>query len=112
MNAYFDTFGTPFGPFTVAVNDDGAVIATAFGDRSALGRRLRRCHLTDDKVRTRAAREQVLAYAAGRRRVKPRFRLGHHAPSTLPRPDPRSRSGARIPLSATGAGVDQRRARS
>ena len=35
MNAY-DTFETPVGPFSVALNDAGAVVATAFGHVDAL----------------------------------------------------------------------------
>src|SRR5690348_16956039 len=67
MNAYFDTFKTPFGPFSLAVDDRGAVVGTAFGDQKALQRRIPRFELIGEKVRTRAAREQVLAYAAGQR---------------------------------------------
>ena len=59
MNAFFDTFPTRFGLFSVAVNDSGAVIATAFGDRNALARRLGSCHLMNDINRVAAAREQA-----------------------------------------------------
>jgi methylated-DNA-[protein]-cysteine S-methyltransferase len=67
MNALYETFPTPFGPFTVAVNERGAVIATAFGHRQRLAARLGNCHLMDDNIATRAAREQVLEYSSGGR---------------------------------------------
>jgi methylated-DNA-[protein]-cysteine S-methyltransferase len=68
MNSYFyETFSTPFGPFSVAVDDSGAVTATAFGDREALQSRLGNGHLEGDKTRTTAAREQLRKYLAGDR---------------------------------------------
>ncbi|MBI4625687.1 MAG: methylated-DNA--[protein]-cysteine S-methyltransferase [Verrucomicrobia bacterium] len=67
MNLFFDTFRTPLGDFSVAVDEAGAVVATAFGARDALGGRAGVCHLMDDKSRVAAAREQVLAYFAGKR---------------------------------------------
>ena len=70
MKIFTDTFRTPFGEFSTAVDASGAVVATAFGDISALKRRLRPAgrQLLVDKVRGRAVREQVLAYFAGERR--------------------------------------------
>lgn len=68
MNVYFDTFTTPFGAFSLAVNDTGAVVGTAFGARAALERRLKSCHLIGDKRRVRAAISQLLEYFAGKRR--------------------------------------------
>lgn len=68
MNLFYDTFRTPLGDFSIAVDDRGAVAATAFGDVSSLRTRLRKCHLMDDTSLVRAAREQVLAYFAGERR--------------------------------------------
>jgi methylated-DNA-[protein]-cysteine S-methyltransferase len=68
MIAYFDTFKTAFGPFSVAVDDTGAVVGTAFGGRSALEQRVPEYRLTSDKIRTRAARQQIVAYASGQRR--------------------------------------------
>jgi methylated-DNA-[protein]-cysteine S-methyltransferase len=68
MNSYFyETFSTPFGPISVAVDDSGAVVAPAFGDRTSLGSRLPRCHLLNDKVRLAAARKEITDYLAGRR---------------------------------------------
>ncbi|ACB76748.1 methylated-DNA--[protein]-cysteine S-methyltransferase [Opitutus terrae] len=45
---FYDTFTTPFGDFSAAVDDAGNVVATAFGDLAALRQRLRssrRCSL-------------------------------------------------------------------
>ncbi len=69
MNLFYDTFATAFGPFSVAVHSDGAIAATAFGDESALRRRLPASQLTPNHQAVRAAREQVLAYCAGVRRA-------------------------------------------
>ncbi len=65
---FADTFHTSFGPFSIAVNEGGAVIATAFGDRTALLTRLPRCRLLEGSRFATAAREQVLAYFTGARR--------------------------------------------
>lgn len=73
MNLFFDTFHTPFGPFSTAVDQDGAVAATAFGDKEALRQRLGVCHLIDDKMAVQLVREQMLAYFSGARRE---FALG------------------------------------
>ena len=69
MNAYFDTFPTPAGNFSIAVNVAGAVIATAFGDEAALRARLKSSALTlnRDPKRVATPRSQVLAYFAGKR---------------------------------------------
>jgi methylated-DNA-[protein]-cysteine S-methyltransferase len=69
MTVYFDAFTTPAGVFSVAVNDGGAVLATAFGSDTALWGRFR-CGLVRpirDTVKTAAARSQVYAYFAGDR---------------------------------------------
>jgi methylated-DNA-[protein]-cysteine S-methyltransferase len=68
MNAY-DTFTTPLGDFTAAVNDSGAVVGTAFGDVGAL------CHytlltlddLTHDPNAVAHVREQIEQYFNGTR---------------------------------------------
>jgi len=69
MNAY-DTFMTPLGDFTAAVNDDGAVVGTAFGDVGALCRytRLRLDDLSHDPQRVAQVREQIEQYFDGTRR--------------------------------------------
>lgn len=69
MNLCCDTFSTAFGPFTVAVDDTGAVVATAFGDESRLRQRLRRpAELRRHPQACAEVRRQLLDYLAGRRR--------------------------------------------
>jgi methylated-DNA-[protein]-cysteine S-methyltransferase len=79
MTHFTDTFSTPFGLFSVAVNRDGAVVATAFGSAETLRERHpSRGARADDSRRVLAdsapdkntlerVREQVLAYCAGER---------------------------------------------
>jgi methylated-DNA-[protein]-cysteine S-methyltransferase len=65
------TLRTPFGPFSLAVDTTGALIATAFGDLAALRRRLKpECHLISDKTAEASgdAAAQLADYFAGRRR--------------------------------------------
>jgi methylated-DNA-[protein]-cysteine S-methyltransferase len=66
---FYATFPTPLGNFSVAVDANGEVVATAFGGRAALQRRCRPCHLLADNTRTAAVRTQLRAYFAGRRRT-------------------------------------------
>lgn len=63
-----DTFPTPFGLFSTAVDEQGTLVATAFGSREALRQRSPFGDLMDDKTVNRPVREQVLAYCAGERR--------------------------------------------
>lgn len=65
------TFATPCGPFSVAINATGAVVATAFGDLTRLRERLPpTCHLlSDEPVRASGVRIEVEAYFAGERRT-------------------------------------------
>jgi methylated-DNA-[protein]-cysteine S-methyltransferase len=62
------TFATPCGPFSVAVNDTGVIVATAFGDLARLAQRLPAvCHLiSDNGSRSVVAQREVEAYFAGR----------------------------------------------
>ena len=71
MQLHSATFTTPCGPFSVAVNDDCAVVATAFGDLTALTARLpKKCHLIGDTGGlTSAVHQEVAEYFAGQRRV-------------------------------------------
>jgi methylated-DNA-[protein]-cysteine S-methyltransferase len=66
MTLHHDTFSTPIGRFSVAVDDTGAVVSTAVGGASALdlgpGAVSRR-----NAGRTAAARIQLQEYFAGRR---------------------------------------------
>lgn len=69
MNSYsYETFPTAFGPFSVAVDENGAVVATAFGDETKLQARLGVGHLIADRTKTAAAREELKSYLAGERR--------------------------------------------
>jgi methylated-DNA-[protein]-cysteine S-methyltransferase len=68
MTIYHTSFATPLGPFSVAVNETGAVVATAFGKLSALKCRLPECHLLVDVSRTENARRQIEEYFADGRR--------------------------------------------
>jgi methylated-DNA-[protein]-cysteine S-methyltransferase len=74
MKYFTDTFPTSFGPFSVALDSNCAIVATAFGGIDALHRRMPSralnsasapAQLTHDKSVTRAVRDQVLAYCAG-----------------------------------------------
>lgn len=79
MNAFCDTFSTSFGTFSVALDDEGRLLATAFGPRAALAARLRSSHVLRDAPPARAVREQVLAYCGGDLR---HFTLSLAAPGT------------------------------
>jgi methylated-DNA-[protein]-cysteine S-methyltransferase len=68
MTLFHSIFATPFGDFSVAVNEANAITATAFGDAARLRSILGTRPLSADKARTAAAREQVLAYFAGKLR--------------------------------------------
>ena len=68
MTIYTQTFPTPFGPFSLAVDATDAAVATAFGDLAALRRRLPECHVLSDNGRGAIARGQVRAFLAGERR--------------------------------------------
>ena len=67
MNHYFDTFPTPLGEFSVAVDESGAVVATAFGGLAALRSRFRPGTLARNPDRLAAARSQVQQFLAGER---------------------------------------------
>jgi len=69
MKHFFNTFSTPLGDFSVAVDETGAVAATAFGELDALRARLGAAELSRDAWRTNAAREQIAAYFAGESRA-------------------------------------------
>ena len=69
MKAYYDTILTPAGEFSIAVNEAGALVATAFGTESVLRARLKSTVI--ELVRAPkpivAARTQVAAYFSGKR---------------------------------------------
>ncbi len=65
---HFSTFQTPAGEFSVAVDPEGAVAATAFGGRAELSRMLHGASLVADADKTAAARGQVEDWFSGKRR--------------------------------------------
>jgi methylated-DNA-[protein]-cysteine S-methyltransferase len=79
MTTYTRTFTTALGLFSVATDETGAVLATAFGDETALQNRLQKCHVLRatslapqaDNAGARGPTAQAVAqiqeYAAGRR---------------------------------------------
>lgn len=69
MDGYYDTWRTPFGPFSLAVDGRGAVTATAFGDFTILCSRLPGTKLLRDHTRVQAAREAFDAYFSGAARA-------------------------------------------
>lgn len=65
---YFTTVPTPAGEFSLAVDESGAIVATAFGDRATLASRVRAIapfEFVAGKEQTRAARREVEAYFDG-----------------------------------------------
>jgi methylated-DNA-[protein]-cysteine S-methyltransferase len=68
MKFFSDTFATPLGLFSVAVNRDGEVVATAFGNDARLRSRLRSGELVRDQAVCAEARKQLAGYFAGARR--------------------------------------------
>ena len=71
LTVYAVTLDTPCGHFSVAVNDSGAVIATAFGNLARLHDRLPDdCHMLHDELAlTKHIALQVNAYFAGKLRA-------------------------------------------
>jgi len=67
MIARFDTFATPLGLFSVAVDASQNVIATAFGDLSRLRSRIKSPALEHDVEALNGIRRQVGEYFAGQR---------------------------------------------
>jgi methylated-DNA-[protein]-cysteine S-methyltransferase len=65
---YFSVFQTSAGKFSLAVNSEGAVVATAFGGRDSLASRLKGGVLKPDSRRTASARAQIVAWFQGNRR--------------------------------------------
>ncbi len=67
MRQFYDTFTTPLGEFSVAVNATGAVIATAFGELADLRERFNPDELTRDPKRVADVRTEITEYFAGTR---------------------------------------------
>lgn len=69
MTYFCDTFSTPFGPFSIAVDNAGRLVGTAFGTLEDLRRRVRSGALVNNKASVRSVREQLLEYFTGTRRA-------------------------------------------
>jgi methylated-DNA-[protein]-cysteine S-methyltransferase len=69
MKAFYQTFTTPTGPFSLAVNASGAVLGTAFGDVSALQERIHASEFIEDVELTKSARRAVEAYFTGKKQT-------------------------------------------
>lgn len=67
MRQIYDTFTTPLGDFSVALNANGAVIATAFGDLPELRTRFSADELVRDAARVAPVRREIEEYFAGTR---------------------------------------------
>lgn len=67
MTVFSDTFSTPLGPFSVAVDSTGALVATAFGPVARLRERAPYCQVVVEHPPLTHVRGQVLAWFAGDR---------------------------------------------
>ena len=67
MRQFYDTCPTPVGDFSIAVDANGSVIATAFGGLAELRERFAADEVVHDPTRLAAARGEVTAYFAGKR---------------------------------------------
>jgi methylated-DNA-[protein]-cysteine S-methyltransferase len=64
----FSSVPTPVGPFSFAVDDSGAIAATAFGSKDALSSRLKGVTLVPDDRPNAFVRKQIDAWFSGKRR--------------------------------------------
>ncbi|HWH68255.1 MAG TPA: methylated-DNA--[protein]-cysteine S-methyltransferase [Candidatus Sulfotelmatobacter sp.] len=69
MKHSFDTFSTPLGVFSVAWDETGAVVATAFGGLAVLRRRFSSEPLLHNPALATNVRRQLEEYFAGQRRA-------------------------------------------
>jgi len=67
MRQFYDTFSTPLGDFSIAVDANGSVIATAFGGLPELRERFAADEVTHDPTRLAPARSEVTEYFTGKR---------------------------------------------
>ena len=68
MKAYFSTFETDIGLFSLAVDESGVVVASAFGGLEGLKRQRRESvEFIADEKRTATPRAQITEYLAGER---------------------------------------------
>jgi methylated-DNA-[protein]-cysteine S-methyltransferase len=68
MKHYFDTFPTPLGDFSVALDETGAVVATAFGGAAQLRQRFKSKALVRDPKRAGEVRREIEEFLEGDRR--------------------------------------------
>lgn len=64
MRQFYDTFSTPAGEFSVALDANGAVIATAFGGLPELRERFAADEVVRDAARVTDVRRELEAYFA------------------------------------------------
>ncbi|MEO7599502.1 MAG: methylated-DNA--[protein]-cysteine S-methyltransferase [Opitutus sp.] len=67
MTYFYDTFSTPFGEFSAAVEASGAVVGTAFGNIADLRDRFTSSELIHDMARIAEVRHEISEYFSGRR---------------------------------------------
>jgi methylated-DNA-[protein]-cysteine S-methyltransferase len=63
----YDTFETPMGPFSIVVDESGAVVRTVFGNANSLFIYLGKNNARRDAELVAPARDQVLEYLEGKR---------------------------------------------
>lgn len=68
MRQFYDTFPTPVGDFSVALNTTGSIIATAFGGLPELRERFTADEVIHDPARAADVRREVTEYFAKKRR--------------------------------------------
>ncbi|MDP3070439.1 MAG: methylated-DNA--[protein]-cysteine S-methyltransferase [Opitutaceae bacterium] len=68
MRQFYDTFTTPLGDYSVALNAAGSVIATAFGGLPELRERFTADEIVLDPKRAADARRELTEYFTGKRR--------------------------------------------
>lgn len=68
MRQFYDTFPTPVGDFSVALNASGAIIATAFGGLAELRERFTADEIVHEPARAANVRREVLEYFGKKRR--------------------------------------------
>ncbi len=69
MRQFYDTFPTPLGDFSVALNATGSVIATAFGGLAELRERFTPDEVVHDPVRAADVRREIAEYFEHKRRL-------------------------------------------
>jgi len=97
MRQFYDTFSTPVGDFSVALNTSGSVIATAFGGLAELRERFTADEIELNPARAEPVRREITEYFAHKRTT---FTVAL-APSGTPFQQSVWAALQRIPLAAT-----------